>query len=145
MTDQAATQATELDHPRLQRKVRRILAALHLADRPLTAAELIRATSHSAGNVFFTLYRLERAGWINRSTGVEGPTVYGLTSQGRRHAGFVLKETQSPPGVREVRIVVQAPSEENADRWAETIRDLVVAEYGDSMRLEVTILPGGRA
>jgi len=48
-------------------------------------------------------------------------------------------------GVREVRITVRAPSEENAGRWAETIRDLVVAEYGDSMRLEVTIMPGGKA
>lgn len=43
--------------------------------------------------------------------------------------------------VREVRIRVQAPSAENAAQWAQTIRDLVVAEYGDSMRLEVTILP----
>lgn len=48
-------------------------------------------------------------------------------------------------GVREVRIVVQAPTDENAASWAETIRDLVVAEYGDSMRLEVTIVPGGQA
>jgi len=47
--------------------------------------------------------------------------------------------------VREVRVVVQAPSEENADQWAATIRDLVVGEYGDSMRLEVTIHPGGEA
>lgn len=47
--------------------------------------------------------------------------------------------------VREIRVVVHAPSEENAGQWAETIRDLVVAEYGDSMRLEVTIVLGGQA
>lgn len=44
-------------------------------------------------------------------------------------------------GVREVRIVVQAPTDENAGQWAETIRDLVVSEYGESMRLDVTICP----
>lgn len=46
--------------------------------------------------------------------------------------------------VREVRIVVEAPSEENADQWATTIRDLVLAEHGEDMRLDVTIHPGGR-
>lgn len=145
MTDQTATQATEPDYPRLQRKVRRILAALSLADRPLTVAELIRAACHSAGNVVFTLYRLERAGWISRGTGVGGASVYGLTAEGRRYAGFVSEERQSPLGVREVRVVVRAPSDENAGQWAETIRDLVLAKYGDSMRLEVTILPGGES
>lgn len=50
-----------------------------------------------------------------------------------------------PTGAREVRIHVQAPSDENAGQWAETIRDLVLAEYGDSMRLEVTITPEGRS
>lgn len=59
-----------------------------------------------------------------------------LATQHLRAAGMAM---------REVRVVVQAPSEENADQWAETIRDLVLAEYGDSMRLEVTILPGGRS
>jgi hypothetical protein len=52
------------------------------------------------------------------------------------------KLTGSPPGIREVRIQVQAPSDENAGQWAATIRDLVLAEYGDSMHLGVTILPG---
>ncbi|WP_086562019.1 hypothetical protein [Streptomyces africanus] len=50
-----------------------------------------------------------------------------------------------PSGAREVRVVVRAPSDENAGQWAQTIRDLVLAEYGDSMRLEVTITPGGQA
>lgn len=49
------------------------------------------------------------------------------------------------PGVREVRIVIQAPTDENAASWAATIRDLVVAEYGQEMRLDVTITPGGQA
>lgn len=48
-------------------------------------------------------------------------------------------------GVREVRIVVQAPTDENAASWAETIRDLVLAEHGQDMRLDVTIYPGSRS
>jgi hypothetical protein len=48
-----------------------------------------------------------------------------------------------PPGAREVRIVVHAPTDENAGQWAQTIRDLVVAEYGQEMRLDVTISPEG--
>jgi hypothetical protein len=52
------------------------------------------------------------------------------------------KEGLAAPGVRVVRIVVQAPTDENAAQWAETIRDLVVAEHGQDMRLDVTISPG---
>jgi hypothetical protein len=46
-----------------------------------------------------------------------------------------------PAGAREVRIVVHGPTDENAGQWAQTIRDLVVAEYGREMRLDVTISP----
>lgn len=45
-------------------------------------------------------------------------------------------------GVWEVRIRVEAPTDENAGQWAQTIRDLVVAEYGQEMRLKVTISSG---
>jgi hypothetical protein len=45
------------------------------------------------------------------------------------------------PGVRQVRILVQAPTDENAAQWAQTIRDLVVAEHGQDMRLTITITP----
>lgn len=55
------------------------------------------------------------------------------------------RSVQVAPRVREVRIVVQAPTDENAAHWAETIRDLVVAEYGQEMRLDVTITPGWQA
>lgn len=65
------------------------------------------------------------------------------TTANERIVGEVATAGQRTPGVREVRIRVQAPSGENAGQWAETIRDLVLAEYGDSMRLEVTILPEG--
>jgi hypothetical protein len=67
------------------------------------------------------------------------------TAASERIVGEATRATDGGKGVREVRIVVHAPSGENAGQWAETIRDLVVAEYGDSMRLEVTILPGGTA
>lgn len=44
---------------------------------------------------------------------------------------------------REVRIRVSAPTEENAGQWAQTIADLVVAEYGQEMRLDITISTPG--
>lgn len=47
------------------------------------------------------------------------------------------------PGVREVRILVHAPTDENAGQWAQTIRDLVVAEHGQDMHLDVSISPEG--
>lgn len=46
-------------------------------------------------------------------------------------------------GVREVRIRVSAPTAENAAQWAQTIADLVVAEYGQEMRLDITISEPG--
>jgi len=42
-------------------------------------------------------------------------------------------------GVREVRIRVQAPTDENAGQWAQSIRDLVMAEHGQDMDLTITI------
>ncbi|MGA5670028.1 hypothetical protein ACPCTG_31675 [Streptomyces pseudogriseolus] len=59
----------------------------------------------------------------------------------------IVGETVQASGraVREVRIVVEAPTEENADQWAATIRDLVLAEHGEDMRLNVTIHPGGQS
>jgi DNA-binding MarR family transcriptional regulator len=76
----------------LQRKVRRILAALDLANRPLTMADLIRATCHTPGTVAFTLHRLERAGWITRSHAPNARAVYQLTDHGRQNAGIQRQE-----------------------------------------------------
>lgn len=46
-------------------------------------------------------------------------------------------------GQRVVRIRVSAPTEENAEQWAQTIADLVTAEHGQDMRLDITIsVPG---
>ncbi len=78
----------------LQREVRRILAALDLANRPLTTAELIRATCHTPGTVAFTLHRLERAGWITRSSPLSRPATYQLTDHGRHHASLKRQEQQ---------------------------------------------------
>lgn len=40
-----------------------------------------------------------------------------------------------------VSIIITAPTQENADQWANTIYDLVHAEHGDHMRLDVSINP----
>ncbi|MFI8942699.1 hypothetical protein [Streptomyces syringium] len=48
-------------------------------------------------------------------------------------------ERAAPRGQTTLTINVAAPNQNNADRWAEGIRDLVNAEFGDSMRLEITI------
>jgi hypothetical protein len=49
--------------------------------------------------------------------------------------------TPAGSGLQEVLIRVHAPTDENAAQWAQTIRDLVVAEHGQDMRLTVTITP----
>ncbi|MFV8127503.1 hypothetical protein [Streptomyces syringium] len=36
-------------------------------------------------------------------------------------------------------ITVSAPNQENAAQWAESIRDLVLAEFGDTMSLDITL------
>lgn len=40
-----------------------------------------------------------------------------------------------------VAITVTAPTDANADSWAETIADLAQAEYGDTMRLDIRLNP----
>jgi len=40
---------------------------------------------------------------------------------------------------RVLTIRVTAPTPEDAQRWIEAVRDLAVAEYGDSMRMETSI------
>lgn len=42
--------------------------------------------------------------------------------------------------VREVLIRVTAPTGENAGQWAQTIADLVAAEHGQQMRLDIEII-----
>jgi hypothetical protein len=40
-----------------------------------------------------------------------------------------------------VSIIITAPTAENADAWADTIADLVQAEHGDQMRLDISVNP----
>lgn len=40
-----------------------------------------------------------------------------------------------------VSIIISAPTQENADAWADTIHDLVHAEHGDQMRLDISVNP----
>lgn len=47
----------------------------------------------------------------------------------------------SPQATATVAITINAPTQENADTWAETIHDLIHAEHGDHMRLNITINP----
>jgi hypothetical protein len=49
--------------------------------------------------------------------------------------------TPPAPGQATVTIRIHAPSDENADQWATTIRDLVTAEHGQDMRLDIRITP----
>ena len=63
-----------------------------------------------------------------------------VEAQMRMEAATQATELGEPAaGVREVRIRVQAPTDENAAQWADTIRDLVIAEHGQDMRLDVTV------
>jgi hypothetical protein len=40
-----------------------------------------------------------------------------------------------------VSIIITAPTQENADAWADTIYDLVHAQHGDHMQLDVSVNP----
>ncbi|MBP5918707.1 PadR family transcriptional regulator [Streptomyces sp. LBUM 1486] len=82
---------------RVPRRIRRILMAFHLARRPLTAADLIRATCHGPGTVYPALVRLERAGWIERLGGPLGMARYDLTAHGRTAAGLTPREQAQRP------------------------------------------------
>lgn len=46
-----------------------------------------------------------------------------------------------PRHIATVAITLTAPTRENALSWAETIHDLVHAEYGDHMRLDTSVNP----
>lgn len=73
---------------RLPRRIRRILMALHYAQRPLTGAELCHATCHGTGIVYLALDRLEAAGWIERQPWANAVPAYRLTAKGRQAAGL---------------------------------------------------------
>jgi hypothetical protein len=49
--------------------------------------------------------------------------------------------TPPAPGHATVTIRIHAPTDENAGQWATTIRDLVTAEHGQDMRLDIRITP----
>ncbi|MFD5491564.1 hypothetical protein ACFWH4_01150 [Streptomyces sp. NPDC127091] len=51
----------------------------------------------------------------------------------------VRAATQAGEAVCTVTVTVHAPTEENAASWAQTISDLVSAEYGQEMRLNIQI------
>lgn len=44
-------------------------------------------------------------------------------------------------GTAVLTVAVTAPTQENAGQWATTLRDLITAEHGDEMRLDMTISP----
>lgn len=72
---------------RLQRKIRRILAAIHTAQRPLTGLELADVTCHGPGTLYPALDRLMEAGWIERRA-VAGGHLYEITDTGLAAAGL---------------------------------------------------------
>jgi DNA-binding PadR family transcriptional regulator len=82
---------------RLQRKIRRILGALDLADRPITATDLARVTCYGPATIYPALDRLLRAGWIELTGGPRGVAAYELTEHGRTSAGLT-RERQPGPG-----------------------------------------------
>ncbi|NED75340.1 hypothetical protein G3I51_24055 [Streptomyces sp. SID9944] len=96
--EQAGTEET--DQPgavlavRNTRRVRRILAVLHLADRPLTYWHLATATCHGPATIYPALYRLERAGWISRQHQPGQLPVYRITDRGRRQSGLATTKEQ---------------------------------------------------
>lgn len=59
------------------------------------------------------------------------------------YRAWLDRSKEGQAGVREVRIRVSAPTGENAGQWAQTIADLVVAEHGQEMRLDITISTPG--
>lgn len=71
---------------RLTRKIRRILMALDVAERPLSGADLGRVTCYRPGTIYPAIARLEEATWIEREDGT--PTRYHLTPVGRSGAGL---------------------------------------------------------
>lgn len=81
---------------RLQRKIRRILAALDLADRPITAAELTAVTCYGSVTIYPALHRLLSAGWIELTGGPRGVAAYELTEHGRVAAGLTREEQPGP-------------------------------------------------
>ncbi|MER5843228.1 winged helix-turn-helix domain-containing protein [Streptomyces prasinus] len=73
---------------RIPRKTRRIIMALHNAQRPLTGGDLCRITCHWPGTVYPALEQLERAGWIEKRPTPKSIHGYQLTDRGRQHAGL---------------------------------------------------------
>ncbi|MCU1614921.1 MAG: putative phage protein, partial [Frankiales bacterium] len=59
-----------------------------------------------------------------------------------RHVGTSTIGETATPGRATITIAVTAPNQDNANRWAGTIRDLVTAEHGHHMRLDITISDG---
>lgn len=142
MTDQTATEATELRDRLAAEWHRRYQRLEDLKKDPNTPVAVLE---HVRGE----LVGLRVALGVLLGGQVKGGTAdllgWAYYQEWRAYHKGRAKEAQAPPGVREVRIVVQAPTDENAAHWAETIRDLVVAEHGQDMRLDVTISSGRQA
>lgn len=82
----------------------------------------------------------------NPATSSNPPDNPAVLQLAEAHLGVALDEpadTTPPatPGQATVTIRIHAPSDENASQWAETIRDLVTAEHGQDMRLDIRITP----
>lgn len=97
---------------RLQRKIRRILAALDLADRPVTAIELKRVTCYGPVTIYPALHRLLRAGWIELVGGPRGVAAYELTAHGRRSAGLTRER---PPAHNDGPSIAECAADDR--RW----------------------------
>jgi DNA-binding PadR family transcriptional regulator len=82
---------------RLQRKIRRILATLDLADRPVTAQDLQRVTCYGPATIYPALHRLLAAGWIECVGGPRGVAAYELTARGRKATGLLRQRQPGPP------------------------------------------------
>jgi hypothetical protein len=107
-------------------------------DRLLTESPWLRASDEDRQTAEATIARIRQLAdrWENALT------------PDRRYAEALRAALDGPadtstpaPGHATVTIRIHAPSDDNAGQWAETIRDLVTAEHGQDMRLDIRITP----
>jgi hypothetical protein len=145
MTDQTATEATDVVADALAAEWHRRHQRLEELTKSKGPEAQVAIVEHVRGE----LVGLRGALGVVLGGEVQGGTAdllgWAYYQEWRARQEGRVEERQATPGVRDVRIVVQAPTDENAVQWAETIRDLVVAEHGQDMRLDVTISRGREA
>ncbi|MCU1612607.1 MAG: hypothetical protein JWO98_147 [Frankiales bacterium] len=81
-------------------------------------------------------HRYMQWGQVHQCPGAEAQACSEDTT---RHVGTSTIGEPATPGRATITIAVTAPNQDNANRWAGTIRDLVTAEHGHHMRLDITI------